>query len=161
MVGSIALLCDFFWRQVGWGLGRRRSSHGSSSAQLQLIFLALALILAVAAPFAAKLIELAVSRRREYLADASAVEFTRYPDGLASALKKIEADPELLEVANRATQHLYIVNPIKSFEERASKLFSTHPPTAERVRRLQLIGYRGGPDALSPESRNPELIERE
>jgi heat shock protein HtpX len=146
MVGSVALLCDFFWRNVGWGIGGRRSSgrDDNNSGQLQILFFVLALILAVVAPVAAKLIELAVSRQREYLADATAVELTRYPDGLAAALKKIDEDRDVLEVANRATQHLYIVNPIKSFEERASKLFSTHPPTAERIRRLGSMSYRSG-----------------
>ena len=75
-------------------------------------------------------------RQREYLADASAAQMTRYPNGLASALKKIAEDPEVLEVANRATQHLYIVNPIKPFEKRAKSLFSTHPPIEERISRL-------------------------
>ncbi|MEA3346729.1 MAG: M48 family metalloprotease, partial [Candidatus Auribacterota bacterium] len=86
-----------------------------------------------------KLMQLAVSRQREYLADATAVQLTRNPDGLASALEKISGDKEVLEVANRATQHLYIVNPIKSFESRAKKssLFSTHPPIEERIRILK------------------------
>ena len=99
----------------------------------------LALVLAILAPFVSKLIQLAVSRKREFLADASAAQFTRYPEGLASALLKISGDQEVLEVANRATQHLYIVNPVKSFEERAKTLFSTHPPIAERVRRLRAM----------------------
>ncbi|MCM8770506.1 MAG: M48 family metalloprotease, partial [Candidatus Omnitrophica bacterium] len=75
---------------------------------------------------------------REYLADASAAQLTRYPEGLASALEKIANDREVLEVANRATQHLYIVNPIKPFESRAqNNIFSTHPPIEERIRRLR------------------------
>ncbi|MFC1544108.1 M48 family metalloprotease, partial [Gemmatimonadota bacterium] len=76
-------------------------------------------------------------RKREYLADAGAVQLTRYPEGLARALEKISGDREVLEVANRATQHLYIVNPIKPFEERAKSLFSTHPPIKERISRLR------------------------
>jgi len=94
-------------------------------------------VLAILAPLFAKMLQLAVSRQREYLADASAVQLTRYPEGLASALEKISGDREVLEVANRATQHMYIVNPIKPFEKRAKSLFSTHPPIEERVARLR------------------------
>ncbi len=99
----------------------------------------IALILSIIAPLIAKIIELAVSRQREYLADASGVELTRNPDGLANALQKISDDKEVLEVANRATQHLYIVNPIKPFEERAKMLFSTHPPIRDRIARIQSL----------------------
>jgi heat shock protein HtpX len=136
LVGLVALLSDFMLRSFFWGGGRRRSRNGGGGAWLLLI---LALVLAILAPIISKLIQLAVSRKREYLADASAAQFTRYPEGLASALLKISGDREVLEVANRATQHLYIVNPIKSFEARAKTLFSTHPPIAERVRRLRTM----------------------
>jgi heat shock protein HtpX len=89
---------------------------------------------------------LAASRRREGLADVSAVELTRNPLGLAGALRKIAADPEVLEVANKATQHLYIVNPIKAFEERSSSMWDTHPPLAERIAVLEsLAGAGAGP----------------
>ena len=105
--------------------------------------LAVALVLAVLAPIAARMVQLAVSRQREYLADSSSVELTRNPYGLERALAKISADKEVLEVANRATQHLYFTNPIKKFEERASGLFSTHPPIVERINRLRdLTGER-------------------
>ena len=97
----------------------------------------IALLLAILAPLFGKMLQLAVSRQREFLADASAAKLTRYPEGLASALEKISGDREVLEVANRATQHLYIVNPIKPFEKRAKSLFSTHPPIEERVSRLR------------------------
>jgi heat shock protein HtpX len=136
MVGSIVLIADFFLRSFIWGGGRRRSRDsrgGGGGAILVLI----ALLFAILAPLFAKLLQLAVSRQREYLADASAVKLTRYPEGLASALEKIARDREVLEVANRATQHLYIVNPIKPFEKRAKSLFSTHPPLEERVARLR------------------------
>ncbi|MCK4350847.1 MAG: M48 family metalloprotease, partial [Candidatus Krumholzibacteria bacterium] len=103
------------------------------------IMLVVALLFAIFAPLFAKLLQLAVSRQREYLADASAVQLTRYPEGLASALEKIAGDKEVLEVANRATQHLYIVNPIKPFEKRAKGLFSTHPPLEERVSRIRAM----------------------
>jgi heat shock protein HtpX len=91
------------------------------------------------APIMARLVQLAVSRQREYLADASSVELTRNPTGLERALAKIAADPEALEVANRATQHLYIVNPIKKWEERSSGLFSTHPAIVDRINRLRTL----------------------
>jgi len=136
LVGSIALISDFFLRSFFWGGGRRRKSEGDGGAA-GLILLVVAIVLAILAPIAAKLLQLAVSRQREYLADASGAKLTRYPEGLASALEKIAGDREVLEVANRATQHLYIVNPIKPFEKRASNLFSTHPPIQERVRRLR------------------------
>ncbi|MFH0963931.1 MAG: M48 family metallopeptidase [Planctomycetota bacterium] len=138
LLGLIALMCDFFLRGVfrgraigGRGRGRRAVGGGQG------IFLLIGLVLALIAPLVAKLIQLATSREREYLADSSAALLTRYPDGLASALEKIASDREVLEVANRATQHLYIVNPIKPFEARASAMWSTHPPIAERVRRLR------------------------
>ena len=133
MVGSIVLISDFFVRSVIWGRGSRRKGSDKGSGPLILI----GLVLAIIAPLFAKMLQLAVSRQREYLADASAALMTRYPEGLASALEKIAGDKEVLEVANRATQHLYIVNPIKPFEKRAKSLFSTHPPIEERVARLR------------------------
>jgi len=133
MVGSIVLISDFFVRSVIWGRGGRRKGNDKGSGPLILI----GLLLAIIAPIFAKMLQLAVSRQREYLADASAALMTRYPEGLASALEKIAGDKEVLEVANRATQHLYIVNPIKPFEKRAKSLFSTHPPIEERVARLR------------------------
>jgi heat shock protein HtpX len=136
-VGLIALLCDFFLRFTFWGGGRRRRD-GKGGNAAAVIFL-LALLLAILAPLFSKLLQLAISRQREYLADASAVQLTRYPEGLASALEVISTDEEVLEVANRATQHLYIANPIKRSEKRAKGLFSTHPPVEERVRRLREI----------------------
>ncbi len=136
LVGVVALLCDFMIRSFLWGGGRRRS-RGRGGGPLVIILIIVAIVLAILAPLISRLIQLAVSRKREFLADASAAQFTRYPNGLASALIKISGDQEVLEVANRATQHLYIVNPIKSFEKRAKTLFSTHPPIAERVRRLR------------------------
>ncbi|MBN2070053.1 MAG: M48 family metallopeptidase [Candidatus Krumholzibacteriota bacterium] len=133
MVGSIVLLSDFFLRSVFWGGGRKRGKSKGGNGLLIII----AILMAVLAPIFAKILQLAVSRQREYLADASAAQLTRYPAGLASALKKISSDKEVLEAANRATQHLYIVNPIKPFEKRAKSLFSTHPPIEERIARLE------------------------
>jgi len=136
MVGSIVLLSDFFRRYLWSGSRRRSRDSGRDSGPWVAIILIVAIVLSILAPLIAKLIELAVSRQREYLADASGVELTRNPDGLASALAKISGDPEVLEAANRATQHLYIVNPVKPFEERAAMVFSTHPPIKDRITRI-------------------------
>jgi len=136
LVGSIALVSDFFLRGTFWGGGRRRKVGGGRGGGIVLL---IALVFAILAPIFAKLLQLAVSREREYLADASAAKLTRYPEGLASALEKIAHDTEVLEVANRATQHLYIVNPIKPLEKRSKSLFSTHPPLEERVARLRAM----------------------
>ena len=149
LVGSVALLADMFLRFPFWGGGRSRSRSGSGGGVQALIFV-LALALAILAPIAARLVQLAVSRQREYLADASSVEVTRNPRGLERALLKIAGDKEVLEVANRATQHLYIVNPIKKFEQRASGLFSTHPPIIDRVNRLRALTGEAPLDSADP-----------
>jgi heat shock protein HtpX len=136
MVGAIAILADFFLRFTFWGGGRRgRDRDGGGGAQLIIFIIAIAL--AILAPIIARFIQLAVSRQREYLADASAVELTRNPYGLERALAKISGDAEVLEVANRGTQHMYFTNPIKKFEERSSNLFSTHPAIVDRINRLR------------------------
>ena len=96
-----------------------------------------AIVLAILAPLISRFIQLAVSRQREYLADASGVELTRNPYGLERALAKIGSDQEVLEVANRGTQHMYFTNPIKKFEERSSNLMSTHPAILDRINRLR------------------------
>ena len=140
LVGSIALLADFFLRFTFWGGGGRRSrddERGGGSGGLQVIFFVIAIILSILAPIAARLVQLAVNRQREFLADASSVQLTRNPYGIERALAKISSDQEVLEVANRATQHMYFTNPIKKFEERASNLFSTHPATLDRINRLR------------------------
>jgi heat shock protein HtpX len=143
LVGSIALLSDWFLRFTYWGGGRRSDSdRGGGGAAA--ILLVVALVLAVVAPIIGRLVQAAVSRSRESLADATAVELTRNPVGLARALRTISDDQEVLEVANRATQHLYIVNPIKSFEERAKSLWDTHPPIGERIRALENIAGQMG-----------------
>jgi heat shock protein HtpX len=151
LVGSIALMADFFLRFTFWGGGRSRSDRdGGGGGALQAIMFVIAIVLAILAPIAARLVQLAVNRQREYLADASSVQLTRNPYGLERALAKISADPEVLEVANRATQHMYFTNPIKKFEQRASGLFSTHPPTLDRINRLrELTGDKPleGPEA--------------
>ncbi|MDO9445896.1 MAG: M48 family metallopeptidase [Dehalococcoidia bacterium] len=138
LVGGVALLADVFLRATIWGgAGRRRSNDRGGGGGLQLILMVVALILAIVAPIATRLVQLSVSRQREYLADATSVEFTRNPAGLERALAKIATDREVLEVANRATQHMYFTNPIRKFEARSSSLMATHPPIPDRIDRLR------------------------
>ena len=160
MVGSIALLSDFFLRFTFWGGRGRSSSNDKGGGALQLVVLAIALVLAILAPIAARLVQLAVSRQREYLADASGVDLTRNPVGLERALATIAGDTEVLEVANRATQHLYFTNPImklgQTAEEDQSAWFSTHPPLLARINRLRSL--RGLPpvDSTAEELAGPD-----
>lgn len=134
LVGIVALISDLFIRWSFWGGGRRRSS--SDANQLTAIFAMLAIVLAILAPIAASLIQLTISRKREFIADSTGALLTRYPEGLASALEKIAADREPLEVANKATAHLYIENPLKEHRSWLNNMFSTHPPVEERVKAL-------------------------
>jgi heat shock protein HtpX len=138
LVGVIALLSDWFLRWTWWGGGRKRNDDGGG--QLQLVMFILAIVLAILAPIIATLIKLAISRNREYLADSTGALLTRYPDGLASALEKISKDNEPLEVANKATAHLYIASPFKEDENGSinwfQSMFETHPPIKERIKRL-------------------------
>ncbi|HEY1074763.1 MAG TPA: zinc metalloprotease HtpX [Patescibacteria group bacterium] len=135
LVGIIALASDWFMRSLWWGGHRRRDddNQGNGSGYLMLI----GIVLAILAPLAATLIQLAISRKREFLADASGALLTRYPEGLASALEKIAADKEPLEVANKATAHLYFENPLKDYSGKINALFSTHPPVEERIKALR------------------------
>jgi heat shock protein HtpX len=138
MAGVVALLSDWMLRSFMWGGGgrrRTRSKGGSGGAEGVLVLVGLAL--AVLSPFIATVIQLAVSRKREFLADASGAMLTRYPAGLASALRKISDDKEPLEAANKATAHLYIVNPLKNLRGGVNRLFSTHPPVEERIAALE------------------------
>ena len=136
LLGTIVLISDFFIRSFRVrGRSRSRSKGGGGAGIIVLI----ALIFAILSPIFAKLLQMSISRRREFLADASSVELTRNPAGLANALRKIAADPEPLEVANRATQHLYIINPVKNIKMKARSLFSTHPPTEARIRVLEAM----------------------
>jgi heat shock protein HtpX len=150
MVGSIALLADFFLRFTFWGGRGRSSSSEKGGGGLQIVILVVAFVLAILAPIAARLVQLAVSRQREYLADASGVELTRNPVALERALATISGDTEVLEVANRATQHLYFTNPIMKLGSRGeqSAWFSTHPPILDRINRLRAL--RGLPPVGSP-----------
>ena len=144
LVGTTVLISDFFlrglWFGGGSGGGRRGGDGGN---QLQIIMMLIAIVLAVLAPLFARLLQLSISRQREFLADATAVRLTRNPKGLADALQKISGDKEVLEAANRATAHLYIANPIKKFEKRSKGLFSTHPPIEERIQILRAIEAGG------------------
>jgi len=140
MVGCLVMLCDVFLRSLWFGAGsRRRRGRDSGGGLLQLILLIVAVILAVLAPILARIIQMALSRQREYLADAGAVELTRNPDGLAGALATLAGDEEVLEVANRATAPLYIIHPIKKFEERSKSIFDTHPSIKDRITRLRSL----------------------
>jgi heat shock protein HtpX len=138
MAGVVALLSDWILRSFFWGGGRRRESReGRGGGGAGAVLIVVGLALAALSPFIATIIQLAVSRKREFLADASGAMLTRYPPGLASALRKISADTEPLEAANKATAHLYIVNPLKDIKGAVNKLFSTHPPIEERIAALE------------------------
>ncbi|MFA5961336.1 MAG: M48 family metallopeptidase [Parcubacteria group bacterium] len=131
MVGFVTLLADWFRH---WAFFRR-GSDSEGGGQLRLLFIVLAIVLSILAPIAGVLMQLAISRKREFLADADGALLTRYPEGLASALEKISQDTEPLEVANRATAHLFIANPFKG--KKVSSLFMTHPPIEERIKALR------------------------
>lgn len=136
LVGFIVILTDFFFRITFWG---GMGSRGKDGGQARLVMLLVALALAILAPIFAQLIKLAISRKREYLADSSGALLTRYPEGLARALEKISQDPNSLKGANDATSHLYIASPFRG-KEKASwlhKLFMTHPPAEERIKILR------------------------
>jgi len=135
LVGTVALLSDWLLRSMWWG-GRGRDRDRGSGAGLLLI---VGIVLAILTPIIATLIQLAVSRQREYLADASGAFLTRYPEGLANALRKIAADRNVLSVANKATASLYIANPLKDHPFQFDRLFDTHPPIEERIKRLEAM----------------------
>lgn len=140
LVGIITLLADWMLRASFFG-GRRRSSD-REGGQIGAIIAIFGLVLAILSPIIATLIKLAVSRQREFLADASGALLTRYPEGLARALEKISQDKEPLEAANKATAHMYIINPLKEHQGQDSigwfaKMFNTHPPVEDRIKRLR------------------------
>lgn len=135
LVGFIVILTDFFFRLVFWG---RIGGRGRGGGQARVILLLVAIALAVLAPLFANLMKLAISRKREFLADASGALLTRYPEGLARALEKISQDPWPLKAANDATAHLYIASPFRNKEKTSwlHRLFTTHPPVEERIKAL-------------------------
>jgi heat shock protein HtpX len=138
LLGSIVILAWFATRMLFFGAvfgGRRSSSSGGGPAQL--IILAIGIILMILAPIAAYMIYFSISRKREYLADASSAQYTRYPEGLASALEKLAGSTAPLKSANQATAPMYIINPFRKKGRAASDLTSTHPPISERIRILR------------------------
>lgn len=137
MVGMIVLLADWFRRWAFYSGGRSRSNE--NKGQLQLIIIILAIVFSILAPIFAYIMQFAISRKREFLADADGALTTRYPEGLARALEKISSDPNDMERANRATAHLYISEPIKQKNKKSlwAKAFMTHPPIEDRVKALR------------------------
>ena len=141
LVGIIVLLADWFARWAFWGGHRNSDNRGNN--QLQIIIFIAAIVLAILAPFFAYMMQFAISRKQEFVADADGALLTRYPEGLARALEKISADPEPLEAANRATAHLYIASPFEGKRDKRhktgffAKAFMTHPPVKERIANLR------------------------
>lgn len=135
MVGFIVMLSDIFTRTFLYGGKRDKDNKGNA------ILMVIGLIFLILAPILGKIMQLAVSRKREFLADSTAIEFTRNPDGLISALRKLDDDPNELKVANKATENMYIVNPFKkdANKKKKSSLFSTHPTVEARIEALQNI----------------------
>ncbi len=138
MLGAITLMADVFARSLWFGGGSRYKSKSSDKGgQAQIIILVLAIALAILGPIMAQLLYFAISRKREYLADASAVRLSRYPEGLASALEKISSTNLDLKTANKVTAPMYIINPLKKKGMQISNLSSTHPPITERINILR------------------------
>ena len=138
-VGLIAILVDVFLRFTWYGAGARGRYRGRGENAGGAILLVIAVIAAVVAPIVAKVIQMSMSRQREYLADASGALLTRYPEGLASALEKISGDKDPLDVSTKGTAHLWIAEPFKGQESGFNSMFDTHPPIQERIRRLRAM----------------------
>ena len=142
-VGLIALVCDMLLRTMAWGSSGSSSSSSSSSDKKGSgggLLIILLIVVAIFAPLAAKAVQMAVSRQREYLADATSVQFTRNPNGLISALGKLADKAAPFPGVSRATQHLFIVNPVQTFTSKSSALLATHPDIADRIARLRNLG---------------------
>ena len=141
MVGFIVILSDLFSRALFWGGMKDRDSDSKANGILMLV----GLVFLILAPIFGSLMQLALSRKREFLADSTAVEFTRNPDGLISALEKLENDPNQLKTANNATANMYIINPFKrnakNGKKRSTNIWSTHPSTADRIEALRNLKY--------------------
>jgi len=137
LAGAVAMLANMFMRVSFWGGGRRRSNDDNGNVGL--ILMVLGIVAAILAPIAATLVQLAISRKREFLADADGVLLTRFPEGLARALEKISADPTPMRITNDATASLFIDSPYKGQQKTHwfTKLFSTHPPIEERIKALR------------------------
>ena len=138
-VGLIALVCDMLLRTMAWG-GSGRSSSSDKKGSGGGLLIILLIVVAIFAPLAAKAVQMAVSRQREYLADATSVQFTRNPNGLISALGKLADKAAPFPGVSRATQHLFIVNPVQTFTSKSSALLATHPDVADRIARLRNLG---------------------
>lgn len=136
LVGVVSIMSDFFMRSLWWGGDRKNSDSNNNN---QGVMLVIAIVAAILAPIAATIIQLAVSRKREYLADSTASLITRFPEGLASALEKISSDHSKLKRASSATNHLFISSPLKDKEKSSwlANLFSTHPPIKDRIKKLR------------------------
>jgi heat shock protein HtpX len=139
-VGLIALICDMVLRSMAWGRSSRSSSSDKKGGGGAALLIILLIVVAILAPIAAKFVQMAVSRQREYLADATSVQFTRNPNGLISALGKLAENAKPFPGVSRATQHLFIVNPVQTFTAKSSALLATHPDIADRIARLRNLG---------------------
>jgi heat shock protein HtpX len=140
LVGAVVLLSEFFMRSWWWGGFRGRRGNDSGGGGAEALIFAIGFVLVILAPIAGQIIKMTVSREREYLADAQGAMLTRYPPGLAGALRKIQAAPHAMRSANNATAHLWLEQPSRVPGDGTSsleRLFSTHPPIAERIRRLE------------------------
>jgi heat shock protein HtpX len=143
LVGTVVMVCDVFWQIVRWGwwAPAKEPEAGKEGVNLAVLFLVLAVLLSLIAPILAQIIQLAISREREYLADATAVQLTRNPLGLANAVRIIANDPAILKTGNRGTAHMFFVNPIQKFQAKAHSIFASHPPIQERIRRLEALAH--------------------
>lgn len=140
VVGIVALVADIMLRFTWYGAGARRSNRSKGGGGIGVVLLVIAIVFLLISPIIAGIMRMALSRRREYLADSSGALLCRNPAALADALEKIAKDPDPLEVANKATAHLYIAEPLQGHESFMNKLFATHPPVEERVRILRAMG---------------------
>ncbi len=144
-VGFIAIVVDVALRFTWYGAGSRRRYKGKGEGAGGAILLIVAIVALILAPIVARIMQMALSRQREYLADASGAMLTRYPEGLASALEKISRDKDPLDVSTKGTAHLYIAEPFKGQQSSLNSLFDTHPPIGERIKRLRaMAGTMGG-----------------
>jgi heat shock protein HtpX len=142
LVGLIVLISDGILRgSLYGGGGRSRAGHKGDNGAGAIVFIVM-LVFAILAPLIARLVQMAVSRQREFLADATSVRLTRNSHSMISALEKLSQETVLFDRANRATQHLFIVNPLQNFSERASALMATHPPITRRIQRLYNLGNK-------------------
>jgi heat shock protein HtpX len=139
LVGLVALIADYTLRFTWYGAGARSGNRGKGGGAIAVVLLAIALAFVALSPIIASIMRSALSRQREYLADSSGALLCRNPDALADALEKIAMDPEPLEVANKATAHMYIANPLREHQSFLNNLFATHPPIEDRIQSLRAM----------------------